>query len=310
MARAGEVEKGAEEAEVEVEAVFFERVEERGSVDKRRRLDFRSVVVEEEKREESQRFLLPPIELRSLPEHEAMSKAAALLLLLLRCRPAERREASMALREGKFEKIVRELKEEVCRSFSTRLALGERNTKPKKKKTKKPTPSQLFREMPQSSGPPPAGAAFQPLSFAPAVPEDSSLGHLPRRPRNGGYRAPGYGGGGGGRGRGRGNVFASSSMPRRENVAFSSPPSFPSSYPLPPPPATPEERIDQLLERISPTEETDAARAAVFAFLRSVVDRCFRECKVRKKRTKERSKEKSIHLLPLAEQATRASFDP
>lgn len=135
VARAGEVEKGAEEAEVEVEAVFFERVEERGSVDKRRRLDFRSVVVEEEKREESQRFLLPPIELRSLPEHEAMSKAAALLLLLLRCRPAERREASMASREGKFEKIVRELKEEVCHSFSTRLALGERNTKPKKKKT-------------------------------------------------------------------------------------------------------------------------------------------------------------------------------
>jgi hypothetical protein len=99
-------------------------------------LDFRSVVVEEEKREESQRFLLPPIELRSLPEHEAMSKAAALLLLLLRCRPAERREASMALREGKFEKIVRELKEEVCHSFSTRFALGERNTKPKKKKEK------------------------------------------------------------------------------------------------------------------------------------------------------------------------------
>lgn len=141
VARAGEVEKGAEEAEVEVEAVFFERVEERGSVDKRR-LDFRSVVVEEEKREERQRFLLPPIELRSLPEHEAMSKAAALLLLLLlRCRPAERREASMASREGKFEKIVRELKEEVCHSFSTRLALGERNTKPKKKKRKKPTPS-------------------------------------------------------------------------------------------------------------------------------------------------------------------------
>ena len=168
--------------------------------------------------------------------------------------------------------------------------------------------------MPQPSGPPPAGAGFQPLSFARAVPEDSSLGHLPtRRPRNGGYRTPGYGGGGRGRGRGSFVSSSSSSMPR-ENF---SPPSLPSSYPLPPPPATPEERIDQLLERISPTEETDAARAAVFAFLRSVVDRCFSECKVKKRgRKKKKGKIESgdeeidPSFSPSLEQVTRASFDP
>jgi len=176
VARAGEVEKGAEEAEVEVEAVFFERVEERGSVDKRR-LDFRSVVVEEEKREESQRFLLPPIELRSLPEHEAMSKAAALLLLLLRCRPAERREASMALREGKFEKIVRELKEEVCHSFSTRLALGERNTKTKKEKKKKTDPVAALSRDAAVVGPASCGGCF-PASFF----RTSGTGRLVPRP--------------------------------------------------------------------------------------------------------------------------------
>ena len=54
---------------------------------------------------------------------------------------------------------------------------------------------------------------------------------------------------------------------------------------LPPPPATAEERIDQILDRISPTEETDAARAEVFAFLRSVIDRCFSECKVKKNKS-------------------------
>ena len=154
-----------------------------------------------------------------------------------------------------------------------------------------------------SSGPPPhAGAAgFQPLSFATAVPEDFS--HLmPRRSRNGGY----------GRGRGRGRnsfVSSSSSMPARADNFVSS------SSVLPPPPATPEERIDQLLERISPTEETDAARAAVFSFLRSVVDRCFSECKVKKKRKNRESdrvdeEKKTIHLSRRVEQVPRPSFDP
>lgn len=138
--------------------------------------------------------------------------------------------------------------------------------------------------MPQQSGPPPApGAGFPPPSFAPGAREVSSQGYLPRRARHGGYRAPGWGGnGGGGRGRGRGisSSSTSTSMPLRGGSGETF--SFPSSYPLPPPPATPEERIDQLLDRISPTEETDTARAAVFAFLRSVVDRCFSECKVKK----------------------------
>lgn len=58
--------------------------------------------------------------------------------------------------------------------------------------------------------------------------------------------------------------------------------------PLPPMPSTPEARIDQLLDHISPTEETDAARAEVFAFLRSVVDKCFAECKVREKEQKKK----------------------
>ena len=157
--------------------------------------------------------------------------------------------------------------------------------------------------MPQSSGPPPgagAGPGFQPPPFAPAALEDPYQGYLPRRARNGGYRTPGYGGG---RGRGRGGrggsfVSSSSSSMPRENFASS----FPSSFPLPPPPATPEARIDQLLDCISPTEETDAARAAVFAFLRSVIDRCFSECKVREKETTEKNKnadgdrrKKSIH---------------
>ena len=42
----------------------------------------------------SHRISLPPIEGRSLPEQEAVSEAAA--LLLQRCRLAERTEASMA----------------------------------------------------------------------------------------------------------------------------------------------------------------------------------------------------------------------
>lgn len=50
-------------------------------------------LMKKERREATAEFL-PPIDARSLPEHEAVSEAAA--LLLLRCRLAERREASMA----------------------------------------------------------------------------------------------------------------------------------------------------------------------------------------------------------------------
>lgn len=204
----------------------------------------------------------------------------------------------MALREIK-DRIEREREPES--ESPSRLASHKRR--------KKPT-QQLFCEMPQSSGQPPtaAGAGFQPPSSAPE--EDPSRGYqLPRRARNAGYRAPGYGG----RGRGGRSSFASM-VPRGESFAFS-PSTFPSSCPLPPPPATPEERIDQLLDRISPTEETDAARAAVFAFLRSVVNQCFSECKVREKETTKktrtpRKKNKLIDLSPLVGAITRPSFDP
>ena len=200
------------------------------------------------------------------------------------------------------------------------------NTKTKKRNERKKTDAGkllLFSEMPQSSGPPPGAGArpgFQPLAFAPAAPEDSYQGYLPRRARNGGYRTPGYGGGGGrGRGGRGGGSFVSSassaSMPRENFVS-----SFPSSYPLPPPPATPEARIDQLLDRISPTEETDAARAAVFAFLRSVIDRCFSECKVRRRRREKKKtknadereeRKKSIHgSFPSRRARARVPFDP
>lgn len=69
------------------------------------------------------------------------------------------------------------------------------------------------------------------------------------------------------------------------SASASNQPIYPPPSPLPPMPSTPEERIDQLLDHISPTEETDAARAEVFAFLRSVVDKCFAECKVRESST-------------------------
>ena len=77
-----------------------------------------------EKKKRAGSIFLPPIEVKSLPEHEAVSEAAA---LLLRCRLAERREASMALREIK-DRIEREREPES--ESPSRLASHKRRKKP------------------------------------------------------------------------------------------------------------------------------------------------------------------------------------
>lgn len=99
------------------------------------------------------------------------------------------------------------------------------------------------------------------------------------------------------------------------SAASSIGPIYPSPSSLPPMPATPEERIDQLLDHISPTEETDAARAEVFAFLRSVVDKCFAECKVREREKKRKRRrwfgknEKTSQFFFYFEAPISSSFD-